>query len=107
MLEAGHSIQVFKDVIVLKERLEREVLPHFSTRRQANAQALVRTLYQSPALSIQRVAGHLNIKINTASALINDFVKRAVLIELTGRQRNRIFLFEEYIMIFKNHEANP
>ena len=104
---AGHSIQVFKDVIVLKERLEREVLPHFSTRRQANAQALVRILYQSPALSIQRVAEHLNIKINTASALINDFVKRGVLIELTGRQRNRIFLFEEYIMIFKNHEANP
>jgi len=104
---AGHSIQVFKDILVLKERLEREVLPHFSTRRQANAQALVQILYQSPALSIQKVAEHLNIKINTASALINDFVKRGVLIEMTGRQRNRIFLFEEYIMIFKNHEANP
>ena len=65
----------------------------------------MRKLYQSRVLSIQRVAEHLNI--NTASALINDFVKRGVLIEMTGRQRNRIFLFEEYIMIFKNHEANP
>jgi hypothetical protein len=29
---ARNSIQVFKDVLQLKEKLEREVLPHFSTR---------------------------------------------------------------------------
>jgi Fic family protein len=102
---AGSSIQVFKDIILLKERLEREVLPHFSSRRQANAQALIRMLYQSPALNIQRVANQLDIKTNTASALVNDFVKWGVLIEMTGKQRNRIFLFSEYIAIFRRHEA--
>ncbi|MDF1645055.1 MAG: Fic family protein [Pseudomonadales bacterium] len=102
---AGSSIQVFKDIILLKERLEREVLPHFSTRRQANAQALIRMLYQSPALNIQIVANQLDIKTNTASALVNDFVKRGVLVEMTGKQRNRIFLFSEYISIFRRHEA--
>ncbi len=102
---AGSSIQVFKDIIVLKEKLEREVLPHFSTRRQANAQALMRMLYQSPALNIQRVSTQLNVKTNTASALVNDFVKRGVLIEMTGKQRNRVFLFSEYIVIFRRHEA--
>jgi len=102
---AGSSIQVFKDIIVLKEKLEREVLPHFSTRRQANAQALMRMLYQSPVLNIQRVSTQLNVKTNTASALVNDFVKRGVLVEMTGKQRNRVFLFSEYIVIFRRHEA--
>ncbi|MBL4608958.1 MAG: Fic family protein [Pseudomonadales bacterium] len=101
---AGSSIQVFKDIMVLKERLEREVLPHFSTRRQSNAQALMRMLYQSPAVNIQRVANQLSIKTNTASALVNDFVKWGVLVEMTGKQRNRIFLFSEYILIFNRRE---
>ncbi len=102
---AGNSIQVFKDIIALKERLERRVLPKFGTRRQANAQALMRLLYQSPALSIQQVVDQLDIKTNTASALINDFVKWNVLVEMTGRQRDRVFLFHDYIFIFRRHEV--
>lgn len=103
---AKNSIQVFKDVLQLKEKLEREILPHFSTRRQNNAQALMKHLYQSPALDIKIVARLLDIKTNTAAALINDFVKYGVLQELTGKQRNRIFWFKDYIMIFKKEGEN-
>ena len=103
---AKNSIQVFKDVLQLKEKLEREILPHFSTRRQNNAQALMRHLYQSPALDIKIVARLLDVKTNTAAALINDFVKYGVLQELTGKQRNRIFWFKDYIMIFKKEGEN-
>jgi len=98
---AKNSIQVFKDVLQLKEKLEREVLPHFSTRRQGNAQMLVRYLYQSPAIDIKIIAKLLDLNTNTASALVKDFVKHGVLEELTGKQRNRIFWFKEYVMIFK------
>lgn len=98
---AKSSIQVFKDILLLKEGLEREVLPHFSTRRQENAQRLMRHLYKSPTLDIKMVARLLNIQANTASALVNDFVRYGVLDELTGKRRNRIFWFKDYIMIFK------
>jgi len=98
---AHNSIQVFKDVIQLKEKLEREVLPRFSTRRQTNAQKLMRFLYQAPALDIKFVTKLLDLKTNTASALVSDFVKHGVLEEMTGKRRNRIFWFKDYIMIFK------
>ncbi len=98
---ARNSIQVFKDVLQLKEKLEREVLPYFSTRRQSNAQKLMRYLYQTPALDIKIVGKLLDIKTNTAAALVNDFVKHGVLHELTGKRRNRIFWLKNYIMIFK------
>ena len=65
---AESSIQVFKDIIALKEKLEREVLPHFSTRRQENAQRLMKYLYQIPVINIKSVANQLNLKTNTASA---------------------------------------
>jgi Fic family protein len=97
---AESSIQVFKDTLKLKERLEREVLPGFSTRRQENAQILMQYLYKSPVLDIKRVSNLLEIKANTAATLVNDFVKYGVLDELTGKQRNRIFWFKDYFVIF-------
>ena len=98
---AKGSIQVFKDILVLKEVLEREFLPHFSTRRQSNAQMLMRCLYQVPVLDIKTISKMLDLKTNTAAALVNDFVNYGVLHEMTGKQRNRIFWFKDYVMIFK------
>ncbi len=100
---AENSIQVFKDIIALKEKIEREVLPHFSTRRQANAQTLMQHLYQNPVVNIKMVAELLGINTNTASMLVNDFVKRGVLENLSGKQRNRIFWFKDYITIFNQN----
>ena len=101
---AENSIQVFKDILSLKERLEREVLPHFTTRRQENAQTLMQYLYKKPVLDIKEVTNLLGLQANTAAALVNDFVKHGVLYELTGKQRNRLFMFRDYILIFNRHE---
>lgn len=97
---AGHSIQVFKDILALKESLEREVLPRFSTRRQNNAQRLMKSLYRQPAIDIRTVKEMLNVEVNTATYLINDLVKYGVLEELTGKRRNRVFWFKSYLDIF-------
>jgi Fic family protein len=37
---------------------------------------------------------------NTASALISDLVEYGVLTEITGQQRNRLFVFQDYIALF-------
>jgi len=104
---AENSIQVFKDIIVLKEKIEREVLPHFTTRRQGNAQTLMQHLYQNPVVNIKMVAELLDIKTNTASMLVTDLVKHGVLQDLTGKRRNRIFWFKEYITIFSQYSNSP
>lgn len=97
---ASNSIQVFKDILQLKTRIEQEVLPRFSTRRQDNAQSLVLHLYQVPIVSIKGVASLLGVRPNTASALVNDFVRHGVLTEATGRARYRMYVFNEYFEIF-------
>lgn len=99
---AERSIQVFKDIIILKQNIESEVLPRFSTRRQENAQKLMRYLYRHPVVNIKVVTNLLEIKTNTASALVADFVKHGVLVEWTGKQRNRLFLFNDYVVAFRN-----
>ncbi|ULA68404.1 MAG: hypothetical protein LZF62_340155 [Nitrospira sp.] len=97
---AALSIQVFKDILALKERIEREQMPTFHLRRQANAQALMRRLYQTPMVSIKAVAQLIQAQTNTAAALIDDFVKLGILQEFTGQKRSRLFVFHEYVRLF-------
>jgi len=98
---AALSIQVFKDILALKERIEREKMPTFHVRRQANAQALMRALYQTPMISIKTVAHLIQSQTNTAAALIDDFVTLGILQEFTGQKRNRLFVFDGYVRLFK------
>ena len=97
----GLSIQVFKDILALKEHIERKHMPTFHVRRQANAQALMRSLYRTPVTNIKMVTDLIQAQTNTAAALIDDFVRMGILKELTGQKRNRLFIFEEYVRLFK------
>ncbi|VAW45163.1 Fic domain protein, Pden_3305 type [hydrothermal vent metagenome] len=100
---AYNSIQVFKDILSLKDHIEREVLPNFSTPRQHNVRLLIQTLYKQPLVDIKQTALILNVKTNTASSLIKDLVKLNILEEMTGKQRNRLFIFKHYLMIFNQN----
>ena len=95
------SIQVFRDILTLKERIERKYMPTFHVRRQANAQMLMKSLYRAPVINIKMVTDLIKTQTNTAAALIDDFVKLGILRELTGQRRNRLFIFQDYVRLFK------
>ena len=95
------SIQVFKDILALKERIERKYMPTFHVRRQTNAQTLMQSLYRSPVTTIKMVTDLIQAETNTAAALIDDFVKLGILKEFTGQRRNRLFIFDDYVRLFK------
>ncbi|TXH70040.1 MAG: Fic family protein [Thiothrix sp.] len=97
---AQSSIAVFKSILGLKERIDRDVLPRFSVRRQGHAQQLMRYLYRKPIVDIKSVITLLDTTPNTAGTLINDLVSYGVLVEVTGQRRNRLFVFREYLGLF-------
>jgi len=98
---ARGSTAVFREILALKERIEREVMPRFSRRRQDNVQTLMRHLYARPVIDVKYVTKLIASSPNTASALINDLVAHDVLVEITGQRRNRLFMFREYIALFR------
>ncbi len=97
---AKASANVFKGILALKERIEREVLPRFSHRRQENIQTLVRHLYGRPIIDVKGVTELLRTTPNTAASLVNDLVNLQVLTEITGQRRNRLFVFSDYMRLF-------
>ena len=98
---ARASADVFRAILELKGRIERDVLPRFSSRRQDNAQTVMRALYARPIVDVKAVAELTQTTANTASALIADLVEQGVLTEFTGQRRNRLFIFRDYIELFR------
>lgn len=99
---ARASADVFRGVIDLKQQIERDVLPRFSARRQDNAHILMRQLYARPVIDVKWVTTMIDASVNTASALIDDMVRLGVLVEITGQRRNRLFVFNDYLNLFRS-----
>lgn len=95
------SAAVFRAVLKLKERIDSEVLPRFSVRRQDKAQALMRHLYAQPVVDVKWVGEIIDATAATAGKLVSDMASHGVLVEITGQRRNRLFIFKEYLDLFR------
>lgn len=98
---ARASAATFRAVLELKQRIERDILPRFGARRQDNAHALMRHLYARPVIDIKSAKQFTSSATNTAASLIHDLKKDGVLTEITGQRRDRLYIFKDYIDIFR------
>ena len=99
------SIQVFKDIIKLKNNIETERFPKLGSKIE-NGQLLMKQLFQMPITDSKQVSDLLNISASTANRLIKDLIDLGILSELTGYKRNRKFMFKEYFKIFNTEIKN-
>ena len=94
-----NSIQTFKNIIALRSKVEHKIIK--LGKKQGLAREFLQHLYSNPSIDANDVAKVLQISLSTALRLIEDFVKLKILIEITGLKRNRVFVFEEYIKLFR------
>ena len=94
------SIQVFKDIIALKNKLETEKLPTLGKKAE-KAHILLRHLYQSPIIDGKSANKILATPPSTSNRLISQLIELGILYELTGYKRNRKYIFKEYFDIFQ------
>jgi Fic family protein len=95
------SVSVFKEILSLQKRIEDEVLSNYRGQKLENAHALMRSLYGHPIIDVKRAASIINGTSNTAATLIKEFVHHGLLVENTGRQRDRLFAFQPYLDLFQ------
>ena len=58
-------------------------------------------LFKTPVMRPDEVARATGLSAVSAYKLIADFEKLGILKEITGSQRNRVFIFKEYIDVFQ------
>ena len=88
-------LETTKQVLKLAETNKRLLLD----RRLSTplAMALLDYLTVKPLVSIQEIADHLQAAYTTVSPLVNQFVDLGILKEMTGKKRDRRFLYWEYM----------
>lgn len=69
--------------------------------RAVNAQKIIDYLFQRPILNADKVSEISEISMPSSYKLIKDLEKLEILKEITGGQRSRMYVFENYIKLFK------
>ncbi|MBK5271764.1 MAG: Fic family protein [Bacteroidia bacterium] len=97
---ANKAIETLNKILKLRSELENKKIITLG-KRIPNAKALLQYLYSKPVITAADVITELEVTKQTANTLIQDFEKLGILKEQTGYKRNRIFVFEEYIDLFR------
>lgn len=97
---AQDSISSFDKITKLRKTCELKVIS-ISQKSQRRLEFL-NLLYSKPALSVKDVCKAFDISTPAGNKLVKDFVEAGILHEKTGLKRNRYFVFEEYLNIFRD-----
>jgi Fic family protein len=95
---AKKGIDTFDGILRLQKQVEAKISTLKS--RAGNAQRLINYLYQRPYLYPIRVPEILGISMASSYKLIADLEQFGILKEVTGNQRDRYYLFEDYLKLF-------
>jgi Fic family protein len=96
---AKSSIQTFDGILKLQKQVETKIQTLGS--RATNAQKLILYLYQRPVIEVQKAAEVIGSSPTTAYKLLADFEKLEILREVTGGQRGKLYVFKDYLGLFK------
>jgi predicted HTH transcriptional regulator len=91
---------VLHAIVKLRKKVENKTIIDLGRRIPA-AKELLQFLYSKPVTTAQEIEKELTVSKQTAHNLIADFLKLKILKEQTGQKRNRIFVFEEYMRLFR------
>jgi Fic family protein len=75
-------------------------------RASANALLVFDQLRQRPVISIPELAERAGVAFQTASRALNALERMAIVREMTGRKRDRVYAYQQYLAIL-NEGADP
>lgn len=100
MRGAAEAVDTHTKVLALKNGLEINIIHSFG-RKSHSLSVLLNQLFQNPIINIKKVKDICGLSFKAANDLVTDFVNRDILIEMTGQTRNRVFIFESYLNLFR------
>lgn len=96
---ATKSRERFEKIVDLRTKYEQRIME--LGRRAKTGQKMLLYLFSNPAIQAKEAASYLDVAYNTANDLISQFQNLGILKEVTGYSRNRVFIMQEYLELFK------
>ncbi|AYD47732.1 Fic family protein [Arachidicoccus soli] len=96
---AENATETLSKVLALKAKIENQISTSFG-KRSVKASIILQELFKKPVIHVNQVKDIIKSSYKTANELVNDLVVAGILKEMTGQERNRIFVFDDYIKLF-------
>ncbi len=96
---AENSVTTLKKITDLKASIEKERILLMGKRSKLGIEFL-HQLFKKPVVTIKDVQAITSLSPKAANYLVKTFIEQKILAETTGYQRNRVFVFDEYIKMF-------
>ncbi len=96
---AENSVATLMKITDLKAVIEKERILRMGKRSKQGIEFL-HQLFRKPVVTIKDVQAMTGLSPKAANDLVKAFVEQKILIETSGYQRNRVFVFDEYVRMF-------
>jgi len=96
---AKSGISTFDNILQLQKQVETSIQKLGS--RAVNAKKIVDYLYNRPIINAEKVNEIAGISMPSAYKLIVELEKLDILKEITGNQRGRVYVFDNYLRLFR------
>ena len=97
---AQHGLRTFKALMALRQEYDAKILTLGSRAR--NAQKLLQRMYATPIVNARWVERELEMSFSSANRLLKSLRELGILKETTGHSRNRLFVLEKYLNLFRS-----
>ena len=97
---AQSGIETFREIISLRREYEEKILTLGS--RAKNAQKLLRSMFAQPIVNANWATKELGMVFSSVNLLLKSLTELGILQEVTGYSRNRLFVLEKYLNLFRS-----
>lgn len=94
------AARLAKSILSLREA-HRDAIVNEMGARAGKAIRLLERLYRDPYIEVNEAVKMLGVSYVNANTIVWDMERLGILREATGQQRNRIFVYEDYIALFR------
>jgi len=96
---AKNGIVTFDNILQLQKQIDIDIQSLGS--RALKAKKVIDYLYKRPMITADKVSEIASISMPSSYKLISDLEKLKILKEKTGGQRSRIYMFDNYLKLFR------
>lgn len=95
------ATETARRILGLRETHRSTITENFG-RAAANGHRVLEHLYEHPIVSVKDVQDQIGTTYAAANTLVAKFVHSSILREITGQSRNRKFIYQSYIDLFRD-----
>lgn len=97
---AKKGVETFDGILKLQKKLEEKILTFGS--RTTEVRKIIDYLYTQPIVDVSKIAAITQKSKATNYKMLDDLENLEILKEISGAQRNKLYVFNEYMELFKN-----